>query len=675
VVEISIDFVQKLFEQGEYENAILEIEQLTESNVEVNIIKSKCLEKLGKFQESLELTEFILGNLKHSENHFMIFQAIVTKSSSLLSLGKLDEALITSLSGEYNKFQMEIDIKTGIGFSKQEISNMKNEIIQWLKVQGLVHAKKGNFDLALKSFHSGLEIAKDLLEKTLIFRFYNNIGTVYLNKGEYDQAIEYYNKSLMIVEEINDLDAIATIYLNLGLIFSFKGEYDQAYEYYLNSLTVFKETGNQHAIANTYNNIGIIFTIKGEYDEAVEYYYKYLTLSEKLRKKSDIILAFSNLGDVYNRKGNIFKATTFLLKALSLAEQVGNSTRIITILSTLIQNALQAQDYEIAEQYMSKIKEISSYHENKVIRIYSQLSEALLLKTSKRLNKRIKSQEILAEIIKGESIDYDTTLLAIQHYADLLLEELRIYGEEEVFNEAKSVINKYYVLGQNKNLYPIIIKALMLQSKFSLIEKNISKAEKLLVKALMITKEKNLKRLQKQVELEQELLQDQLGSWKTLNNSVIPLKDRILKTSLEEYINYPVIGPKKYDAFVSYSNKDSEITKKIVYLLELNDIKCWIAPRDINPGIQWASGIIEGIKQSKAFILVFTNNSNKSPHVHREVERAAHYNVKLHLLQVENIEMLPALEYFFSNVHWINLTDLTILENELEQFAELKELW
>ena len=53
--------------------------------------------------------------------------------------------------------------------------------------------------------------------------------------------------------------------------------------------------------------------------------------------------------------------------------------------------------------------------------------------------------------------------------------------------------------------------------------------------------------------------------------------------------------------------------------MEQNGIRCWMAPRDITPGLPFAEAITDGIKGSKVFILIYSYNSNNSSQVIKEV--------------------------------------------------------
>ena len=53
---------------------------------------------------------------------------------------------------------------------------------------------------------------------------------------------------------------------------------------------------------------------------------------------------------------------------------------------------------------------------------------------------------------------------------------------------------------------------------------------------------------------------------------------------------------RKHDVFISYSTKDSDIANKVCYILEHNNLKCWIAPRNISSGRIYLDEIADAIK-------------------------------------------------------------------------------
>ncbi len=61
----------------------------------------------------------------------------------------------------------------------------------------------------------------------------------------------------------------------------------------------------------------------------------------------------------------------------------------------------------------------------------------------------------------------------------------------------------------------------------------------------------------------------------------------------------------KYDLFISYASENKDIADYIVDKIEKRGYKCFIAPRDIRTGSEYAVEIIRGISNSTAVLLVF----------------------------------------------------------------------
>jgi dienelactone hydrolase len=109
-----------------------------------------------------------------------------------------------------------------------------------------------------------------------------------------------------------------------------------------------------------------------------------------------------------------------------------------------------------------------------------------------------------------------------------------------------------------------------------------------------------------------------------------------------------------HDVFISYSSIDKDTADVVCSVLEENRIRCWIAPRDITPGLPFAEAIIDGIKASKVFVLVYSSNSNHSQQVIKEVDRAVHHGLSIINLRLEDVPLSKQLEYYISNVHWLD---------------------
>jgi len=121
-----------------------------------------------------------------------------------------------------------------------------------------------------------------------------------------------------------------------------------------------------------------------------------------------------------------------------------------------------------------------------------------------------------------------------------------------------------------------------------------------------------------------------------------------------------------HDVFISHSTNNRPVANAVCAALERIGIRCWIAPRDVMPGRPYSGEITRSIQQSRAFVLIFSEQSNNSEQVLREVQLAA--NSRLHIIQFRIDPVVPSddLEYYLSGPHWLDAVTPP-LENHIEQ--------
>jgi endo-1,4-beta-xylanase len=124
-----------------------------------------------------------------------------------------------------------------------------------------------------------------------------------------------------------------------------------------------------------------------------------------------------------------------------------------------------------------------------------------------------------------------------------------------------------------------------------------------------------------------------------------------------------------FDAFISYSSKDKTTADAACAVLEGAGIRCWIAPRDIRPGLEYGAAIIHAIDHCQAMVIVFSASANESRQIHREIERAVAKGVPILPVRIEEVTPTKSMEYFLGAIHWLDALNPP-LERHLHQLAE-----
>lgn len=128
-----------------------------------------------------------------------------------------------------------------------------------------------------------------------------------------------------------------------------------------------------------------------------------------------------------------------------------------------------------------------------------------------------------------------------------------------------------------------------------------------------------------------------------------------------------------FEVFISYSTKDQGIAEKVCRVLEENGLSCWIAPRNIVPGSHWEASIVQSIENAEIFLLVYTQNSNASNEVSRELSLASYGNTDIIPLLLDAVKPDPKLAYSLAGRQWFEGLNAPLEEAIQGLVAVIKE--
>ncbi len=565
--------VEKLIYMDQLEDALLEVKHLgnkgelkVSEKIQIQLLKSHILTKLGEYDNGLKLAEQAFQECKQLEKNILLIDAIISIATVHFGLNELDKGLDIISNGEkllstiINKQEEEImereaalkylkslfhslkgDLDLAIELLQDSLSNIQKSgnlyvIADYHNNMGIFHASKGEFDQALKYLQYSLKLFEELGLKSYIVKSLNNIGMIYWEKGNLNRALENYRIGLSISNELRNKQLIAAISLNIGLIYWNMGELDSALDYYQKSLVLIKELGNKSFLASCLNNIGIIFQFKGELDHALEFYQKSLFLEEELGRKMEIALRFNNIGEVHQTKGFLEEATKYYKKSLALFEEIGNNVNACLALFNLVLVAIDRGIIEHAQPYLEKLQEMDSKEKNKHINQKFRLAKALVLKESDRVVTIAEAQKLFQQVAQEEMISLEHNVQANLNLCELLLQELRTTGNEEVLFELNEVLSQLLHVAEEQNSYIWLAKTYWLQSKIALLEFDLKQSQELLTQAEMIAYEKGLKKLSTKISSERDILLSQFNKWEKVLEQKPSVSEIIELTQIEEMV-------------------------------------------------------------------------------------------------------------------------------------------
>lgn len=126
-----------------------------------------------------------------------------------------------------------------------------------------------------------------------------------------------------------------------------------------------------------------------------------------------------------------------------------------------------------------------------------------------------------------------------------------------------------------------------------------------------------------------------------------------------------------HDVFISYAVEDVEVAGQVCRALEEQDIRCWIAPRDVPFGGDYEEAIVDAIAASPTLVLVLSAHSNASPHVKREIQTACAEGSPTRIIpfRIDAVAYGKALRYYLGSAQWLDAS-APPLEAHLRRLVE-----
>ncbi|MFX0168370.1 MAG: tetratricopeptide repeat protein [Candidatus Hodarchaeota archaeon] len=523
----------------------------------------------GQYQEVLQRIEVVLQKARKNENLLFEFDALILKAEANWRLGRHEEGYRFLIEGEGVLAQIE----TQKLVDSTEIQRRKARLRHH---EGIFYWFRGDLEKAIDSHQQSLRIKTELGDRRGMARSFNNLGLVYWSKGDLRQSLNYYQQSLVINEELGDKRDIAVTLTNMGNAYTRLGDLEKALELQNRSLTIREELGNKHDIALSIINLGAVFQLKGDLNQALECYQRGLVLFEDLGIKRDIALALNNLGNIFEWKGDLDRALDYFQRSLDVYEELGYTENIALLLSNigevhrkkgnpetaqeyyqqgltifsamendplmavilleLIWVGMEKEDSSLIEESLDRLKQINERNDNPVIDQHYRIATALVLKQSNRVREKMQAETILQEVVNEAVVNHSLTVTAMIHLCDLLISELKMTGEEELFGEIKNLTEQLLNIAEQQASQFLLTEIYLLQSKLALIELDMGQAKKLLAKALQIANEKGLDGIARTVNQEYELLQSQVQKWELIIQQNPSKQEMIDQTKLDDLL-------------------------------------------------------------------------------------------------------------------------------------------
>ena len=522
-----MDSIKQLIAQGRYNEALRELENLgDDQEIDKLCLRSTILKGMGEYHQAYEVADQALKLSQAQNLSPKQLYSLSVKANVCLDLDKNEEAKILLE-------QAQALIAT---LSDVEREQTKEEQAYFLTVVGYL----GTFSDILqilgdpkKALEQSITYWKALDQPAGIAHALRRLGILTNEKTHVETALEIWKK-------LGNKFESANVSCSLGSLCRSEGNLTAAMDYNQEALRISKELDYQEGIANALFCIGSNYEDHGDLAQALTIHHQILQLSDRLDRPFDVSRILINLGMNYLKQHELEKARHFFQRAYSERQKVNpKPIFLIEPLFFLVQVVLEFNNREEALSYQQQIQHIidaSKIASPETTHTF-QIVKALILKSSKRLKDKMDAQKMFEALLQQETgiRPWHLYVVVVINLCELLLEELKLYGEPEVLAEIEALISQLQITAQDQFQYSTIVEILILRAKLELLNGQLQDAQNLLDKAHAITHDKGLTQLQRQIEQEQQQLEADFVTWTELVAKNAPMQERIQQAQLDKY--------------------------------------------------------------------------------------------------------------------------------------------
>lgn len=121
--------------------------------------------------------------------------------------------------------------------------------------------------------------------------------------------------------------------------------------------------------------------------------------------------------------------------------------------------------------------------------------------------------------------------------------------------------------------------------------------------------------------------------------------------------------------FLSHSTIDGELANYICESFESRGLSCWIAPRNIRPGEDWASSITNAISEADVFFILYSKHSIKSSQCAKEIGIADRKKKYIIPYKIDDTEPEGAFDYYLTGCQWF-IIDPSTGEYKMDELCD-----
>lgn len=364
--------------------------------------------------------------------------------------------LLAKLNMEQNKRDASLDFaETSIQYARR--SSDKSLMAKCVNMQSMIYNFFGQVELSVSKNFIALQLAKEANDFPQVAHYQRQIGESQFQIFNYDNANNFFNQSRETALRIRDKRLVGLADIDIGLVRLAKKEYDEAIAELKSAIRTLQAYNDQDGLGMAHKYLGNVFNEQKKYNEALRYYNMALVYFESAANRSEIAAVYHLVGTVFAEQGKYKNALNYLNRSIDIRSQYGYIGGIYPSYKEVADVYRKTGNMNLAYKYLNMYSDYSD--SARIVEVSAKIAE-------------------LSELYRSEQRE---RLIAIQ------ADSIELQRKQKENTELRNIFQTYIILGF---IVLLALGAFIIYNRW---------------------KQRNIKQLQREAEMNQTLLRSQMN--------------------------------------------------------------------------------------------------------------------------------------------------------------------
>ncbi len=364
--------------------------------------------------------------------------------------------LLAKLNMEQNKRDASLEFaETSIQYARR--STDKSLTAKCVNMQSAIYNFFGQVELSVSKNFIALQLAKQANDYPQIAQYQREIGESQYQIFNYDNANNFFMQSRETALKIQDLRLVGLADTDIALVKLAKKEYDEAIADLKRVVRTLQAYNDQDGLGLAHKYLGNAFNEQKKYDEALRYYNMALVYFESASNRSEIASVYHLVGTVFAEQGKYKNALNYLNRSIAIRSQYGYIGGIYPSYKEIADVYKKTGNMKLAYQYLDMYSDYSD--SARIVEVSAKIAE-------------------LSELYRSEQRE---RLIAIQ------ADSIELQRKQKENTELRNIFQMYIIIGF---IILLALGAFIIYNRW---------------------KQRNIRQLQREAEMNQTLLRSQMN--------------------------------------------------------------------------------------------------------------------------------------------------------------------